>query len=73
MEKQYDVRVVRIIRYTGKFSMYFINEEIDFIENNTNHVILPQLKKQCIINNKAEKQHITPFHCYGNKHNETNQ
>lgn len=45
MEKQYDMRVVPIIRYTGKCSMQFINEEIDFSENNANHVKLPQLKK----------------------------
>lgn len=45
MEKQYVMRVVPIIRYTGKFSMLFINEEIDFSENNANHVKLPQLKK----------------------------
>lgn len=45
IEKQYDVRVVRIIKYTGKFSMQFINEEIDFSEKIANHVKLPQLKK----------------------------
>lgn len=45
MEKQYDMCVVFIIRYIGKCFMQFINEEIDFSENNVNYVKFFQLKK----------------------------